>query len=51
MLFSVGVGRNPPLRYQPSGSGKEVVLSPLAQSMSEVLPAHRLGYSRVSAVR
>jgi len=29
VLFSVGVGRNAPLRYQPSGSGKEFVWSPL----------------------
>ena len=27
MLFSVGVGRNAPPWYQPSGSGKEIVLS------------------------
>jgi hypothetical protein len=33
MLFSVGVGSNAPLRYQPSGSGKEVVLSPLKRRL------------------
>ena len=29
MLFSVGVGRNAPPWYQPSGSGKEIVFEPL----------------------
>jgi hypothetical protein len=33
MLFSVGVGSNAPLRYQPSGSGKEIVLSPLERRL------------------
>ena len=38
MLFSVGVGSNAPLRYQPSGSGKEIVLRPLTRP----LPAHSI---------
>jgi hypothetical protein len=36
MLFSVGVGTKAPLRYQRSGSGKEIVLRPLTRR----LPAH-----------
>ena len=34
MLFSVGVGRNAPPWYQPSGSGKEIVLSRLKRRLS-----------------
>jgi hypothetical protein len=33
MLFSVGVGRNAPLRYQSSDSGKEIVLGPLKRRL------------------